>query len=518
MVSKNKFNYFRPISAPPIHRITPQITNELEREIVYTSFFRYRSRVDVRLPLPNFHFEGQGSFYSKGGVSERIDEDFPNSETSDFTGTSRTTTPTPGEPVKINETNKLSTDLVLFAKRINPFYDDKTIPVDLAKDQEGSRFIQKRMEIATESEKIWYFNVIRPHLFALSTDLFGNYIVQKILATNNTDIIKNDDDKKNGNVNDFLPTKNINNFSLNGANFNLNGGRFGLNGDVRLMIYNDLKKDLINLSYDVYGCRVVQKIIDYNEFEPKVWKNHLVDLIKDQNGNHVVQKIIEKNSDSKWIEVIGAEFVECAIEMAKHKYGCRALQRLFEIYYKNQNTNKCGVGCAEDDIASLIDNIKIADSNIKKIIDQVLESAESLILDQFGNYVIQHILEFGTPKNRNVIMKILIPNMFQFSIHKFASNVMEKCIKVVSEINTGDDSMQPLMNYRKELISQSLSLRGNKPCLALMCMNQYGNYVVQRIIDNIADNSLLECLRGFVGELRRSVYAKQVVGKLFIAE
>lgn len=47
-------------------------------------------------------------------------------------------------------------------------------------DQYGSRFIQQKLETATVEEKNMVFEEIMPHALSLMTDVFGNYVVQKV--------------------------------------------------------------------------------------------------------------------------------------------------------------------------------------------------------------------------------------------------------------------------------------------------------------------------------------------------
>jgi hypothetical protein len=50
-------------------------------------------------------------------------------------------------------------------------------------DQYGSRFIQQKLETATTEEKNMVYQEITPHALALMTDVFGNYVVQKVIIT-----------------------------------------------------------------------------------------------------------------------------------------------------------------------------------------------------------------------------------------------------------------------------------------------------------------------------------------------
>lgn len=47
-------------------------------------------------------------------------------------------------------------------------------------DQYGSRFIQQKLETATADEKNMVFNEIMPQALSLMTDVFGNYVIQKV--------------------------------------------------------------------------------------------------------------------------------------------------------------------------------------------------------------------------------------------------------------------------------------------------------------------------------------------------
>ncbi len=53
----------------------------------------------------------------------------------------------------------------------------------------------------------------------------------------------------------------------------------------------------------------------------------------------------------------------------------------------------------------------------------------SLVQDQYGNYVIQHILEHGRRRDKSAIVNKMRGQILQLSQHKFASNVVEKCVE-----------------------------------------------------------------------------------------
>lgn len=52
----------------------------------------------------------------------------------------------------------------------------------ISSDQHGSRFIQQKLENCSIQDKASVFKEILPHASSLMTDVFGNYVIQKVYA------------------------------------------------------------------------------------------------------------------------------------------------------------------------------------------------------------------------------------------------------------------------------------------------------------------------------------------------
>ena len=103
------------------------------------------------------------------------------------------------------------------------------------------------------------------------------------------------------------------------------------------------------------------------------------------------------------------------------------------------------------------------------VLQEIHASASSLIIDQFGNYVAQHIIEHGNNEDRVKLIDLVISQLANFSKHKFASNVVEKSIQYgTKEQRDRVVATLTVLNERGESPSQSL-LR-----------DQYGNYVIRK--------------------------------------
>ena len=95
-----------------------------------------------------------------------------------------------------------------------------------------------------------------------------------------------------------------------------------------------------------------------------------------------------------------------------------------------------------------------------------------LCQDQYGNYVIQHLLETRKGENCTEIYDALKNRIFDMSIHKFASNVIERCLHFGTK-----DQKDDLIN---EIVSKDDNVHDS---LITLVKDKFGNYVVQKMIE-----------------------------------
>jgi pumilio RNA-binding family len=253
--------------------------------------------------------------------------------------------------------------------------------IEFCQDQNGSRFIQQRLEMGDVAEQQIVMREVLPTIRRLRNDVFGNYVVQKLL--------------------DF--------------------GTPGVKADIR----ETLKGEMLQLSLQMYGCRVVQKALeslDERDIPGLLAEFHhnVLSCIHDQNGNHVIQKCIEVLSTrakkarqtgdharadflNHQIDFIVKDVLANTATLSCHPYGCRVLQRILE-------------HCEDVRKTAALDEIALCH---RKLLD-----------DQYGNYVIQHVLQYGRDPDRDSILDIVLESgLLRLSRQKFASNVVEKLLK-----------------------------------------------------------------------------------------
>ena len=155
--------------------------------------------------------------------------------------------------------------------------------------------------------------------------------------------------------------------------------------------------------------------------------------------------------------------------------------------------------------------------------------------------------EHGKPEDKLRIVTAVKGKVLSLSQHKFASNVVEKCVShatrserasLIDEVISFNDASphSPLHTMMKDQVCHCMSsfLRSSSHplfirlmffffCLFSFCgsflywISQYANYVVQKMID-VAEPSqrklLMHKIRPHVSTLRKYTYGKHILAKL----
>ncbi|KAK7526467.1 armadillo-type protein [Phyllosticta citriasiana] len=245
------------------------------------------------------------------------------------------------------------------------------------------------------------------------------------------------------------------------------------------ILANRMKGHVLNLSLQMYGCRVVQKALehvltDQQASMVKELESQVIRCVKDQNGNHVVQKAIER-VPAEHIQFIIDAFIGQVSTLSVHGYGCRVIQRMLEHCDRPAR---------------------------RALLSELHSCAMTLIPDQYGNYVTQHIIEHGEPDDRTKIIELVKCQLLAFAKHKFASNVVEKCL-----VYGTDEQRRDMMRKVCEKTD-----RGESTLMSLI-KDGFGNYVIQKLLDTLSPPDyacFLEQLQPEIQKAKRTLAGKQV--------
>ncbi|SCV04126.1 LAME_0H15962g1_1 [Lachancea meyersii CBS 8951] len=308
--------------------------------------------------------------------------------------------------------------------------------VKLATDQFGCRFLQKKLETPHEccAVRDLMYGQISPFFLDLILDPFGNYLIQKLCEC--------------------------------------------LTTDQKTQLVDKIFPHVFQISVNQYGTRSLQKIIDSLDTEAQVDQiisgfgqrytsiDQVVVLINDLNGNHVVQKCIFKFPPTKFDFIIDAIVDHNNIvKVSTHKHGCCVLQKLLSVCTLQQ---------------------------IFKISVKIVQFLPHLINDQFGNYIIQFLLdvkELDFYLLGEIFDKLSI-ELCQLSCLKFSSNVVEKFIKKLFMIlkvsmlpNAAKNNTIPddvVMVAMRILLAIIDIFTAN---LNVLIRDNFGNYALQTLLD-----------------------------------
>ncbi|KAI5122952.1 hypothetical protein M0805_006833 [Coniferiporia weirii] len=249
----------------------------------------------------------------------------------------------------------------------------------------------------------------------------------------------------------------------------------------KTVLASTMEGHILTLSLQMYGCRVVQKAVEYVLPEQqaafvKELDAHVLKCVKDANGNHVIQKLIERVSSDR-LGFVQA-FRGSVYDLSTHPYGCRVLQRCFE---------------------------HLSEEQTRPLLDELHKYTINLMQDQFGNYVVQFVLEKGPYQDRLLIIAKLRGQMLQMAKHKFASNVCEKALV------TADSESRRLLI--EEIMTPKAD--GVSPIVTMM-KDQYANYVLQRaltVVEGEQRDALISKIRPQLATMRRysSAYSKHLI-------
>lgn len=237
------------------------------------------------------------------------------------------------------------------------------------------------------------------------------------------------------------------------------------------------------LSLQMYGCRVIQKALEVVDVEQQTQivtelDGFIIKCVRDQNGNHVIQKCIECVPQDR-IQFIISAFFGQVVALSTHPYGCRVIQRVLE-HCDDPKTQQT-------------------------IMDEIMHSVCTLAQDQYGNYVIQHVLQHGKPQERSVIISKLAGQIVKMSQQKFASNVIEKCLTFGGP------------GERRLLVNEMLGSTDENEPLQAMMKDPFGNYVVQKVLETCDDQSrelILSRIKVHLTALKRYTYGKHIVSRV----
>ncbi|GMN45316.1 hypothetical protein TIFTF001_014504 [Ficus carica] len=236
----------------------------------------------------------------------------------------------------------------------------------LAKDHVGCRDLQKLVDIGTRQVVKIIFDHVIDHVVELSTNPFGNYLVQKLLDSG-TELQKL---------------------------------------EIALTLAQEPRR-LVSISTNTHGTRVVQKLIEtaknrtYLSLVLSALAPGFLDLTMDSHGTHVLDRCLKCLSSEENAFIFDAAVRFC-VEIGTEKNGCCVLQRCIEH----------STGIYQD-----------------MLVAEISRNAFLLAQDPYGNFVVQFVIKHIPNYTTAQLLPLFKGRFVHFSMQKFSSHVVEKFLE-----------------------------------------------------------------------------------------
>lgn len=220
-------------------------------------------------------------------------------------------------------------------------------------------------------------------------------------------------------------------------------------------LFAALAPQLQTLAQDVHGTRAVQKVVEQAIGRGKVAEllealpgDFVEQLARSVTGFHVIVKMLEALPAPEAEELLErlCGTPEKALALGADQWGCCVLKRCID---RSEGAMR------------------------QKIADAITDNTAKLIEDAFGNYVVQHLILTRPSPNVTKIIDALKGRIFELSLQKFSSNVLEKCL-----VNAADRD-------RNKIINEILNPPNVVPSEAvrMLLFHTFGNYVFQQALE-----------------------------------
>jgi hypothetical protein len=301
----------------------------------------------------------------------------------------------------------------------------------LARYQNGCRYLQKRVENNQKLVPTVFFPKVLGHIQELSNDQFGNYYIKILIK--------------------YLPE------------------------DMIYKLIQLIHPSIAKIGTNQYGTKVLQHLIEFlgNEknllFFIQKTLPHVVVLINDINGIHIIQKLIYIKS--KYIQLIYNEIFKNINLIAVTRDGSNFIKKLLDFLDDNNMTSL--INAINDNLPTIITNqhgnyiiqsiimkenlalkYTIIETIIKnivffsnqkfssnvvekcfeveemkdKVIDVIIKdnNFEQILLNEYGNYVIQKALLKSDQIKQQLLFKLFVPLVHKLQCLPFGQKLLSK--------------------------------------------------------------------------------------------
>lgn len=246
------------------------------------------------------------------------------------------------------------------------------------------------------------------------------------------------------------------------------------------MIFDEVVPHINMLILDAQGCHIVRTLVEFlTPDQLAVFVSYITPSVvlematNSQHTRRVLQTLFERHKSPALRGIVDTITSDC-VRLAMTQQGCIAIMRIIEHSLPEQR---------------------------QQVVAKLIPELPALTMDAYGNYVVQCILQNFEPLSCSaVVCSAFAGHWVQLSCNKFASNVMEKVVRMI------------VGPSRAALVDELVFNTHNLQCLM---QDGFGNFVLQAVIESSNDAGEFRIIADHVRPLlHTSPYGHKIDGKL----
>ncbi|KAK0474137.1 armadillo-type protein [Armillaria luteobubalina] len=326
-----------------------------------------------------------------------------------------------------------STSCQLLHPSSTPPYHSFVSRIIKGSDQQASIFLQQKLKVADLNERSKIVDAICARGFEMMAHRFGNWAVQRCLEAAST-------------------------------------------AEERRKIVGCMRGRIVELATNCYGCHVLQKALDCEE-------DIRLAIVSELLLGDPAQTLVNKHASHVWSKIMELSWTPPA-------------PPIFAFVNKSLKGKWAALACHETGslvVQHAFENLETAAKD--GIVDELLNQGSSVFSEvaksQWGSYCIQHILEHGADKHRQLTLDHLISGLLEYATNEQGYKSVTKALK-----EGGKDTLDKVV---KRMCEPAKSAR--RAMIVDLALSVTGSQLIASA-DKDQRALLYDCIRGHIVTLR----------------
>lgn len=295
-------------------------------------------------------------------------------------------------------------------------------------DPFGNYLFQKILERITPEERVTLVGSVSTRLVNASLNLHGTRSVQKIVEVCAADEEESEEEEDgNGNPSEETKKEDDEEEGDKSSSKNKNGKKKNKKKDTAAGILTDaLKPSAARLCIDSHGNHAIQRILlklpyRYTQFIFDAVAASVEDVARHRHGCCVIQRCLDSRHSAARTHLVG-RIVEKSLELMQDAYGNYVVQYVLDV-------------CGDDEVHAICESVigKVCPLAVQKFSSNVMEKClerctdrvreeyldelndgdriRELMMDPFGNYVVQRALSVSTHAQAIRLVETMKPHL-----------------------------------------------------------------------------------------------------------